>query len=126
MNAKEWTNLLINSSNDDELKENISKCFESLCNDVHTLVSSRHCKSKSATESCIKDVNQKWRAIVRAFNKYILENPVSFSKITLENMDFRNYFEDLNFVYSKHLNDNYNNSNNTQNYSFIKLHHLTN
>lgn len=75
MKAKHWFNVLKSSNAEEEFDKNLNTCMGSLCKDADDIIYHRQAKSREAIASCIMEVNNKWLAIIRLWDRYREENP---------------------------------------------------
>ena len=70
MKAKEYYRTLQEASDTEEgFEEALEKVLTSMSNEVDELIRQRNAKSNDAIAGCVKEIDQKWRALVALHNK---------------------------------------------------------
>lgn len=70
MKAKDYYRILQESSNDEEKFEKaLENILKSMSDEVDELIRRRNAKSNDAIAGCVKEIDQKWRALVALHNK---------------------------------------------------------
>ena len=99
MKAKQYMWKLIEAAEtNSELKlmDEMSQMLEDLIKDADNLIETRRASTNKAIESCVLEVNEKYKAILRLHNKYKEENPDSIlSAVTLVGDGFKACYVEL-------------------------------
>lgn len=70
MKAKEYYRMLQEASDTEEgFEEGLEKVLTSMSDEVDELIRRRNAKSNDAIAGCVKEIDQKWRALVALHNK---------------------------------------------------------
>lgn len=80
MKAKEYYKRISQAKTFELAKTEVCNCLQNLIKDADDLVKRRCCKNNSAVSSCVREVNQKWEAIVNAHESvresYDIDHPL--------------------------------------------------